>query len=125
MTYTEKVKNEISSEKLNEMENRYLLLGYMYVNASFQNNKVLIHLENLGTARKLFRTIKYCYHVIPKIIVRKQKKFRMKNILILEISDNKNFISDELKNLLLIEKEEKQSFIKGVFFQGSLKILLT
>ena len=115
MTYTERVKNEIASEKLGEIENRYLLLGYMYVNSSIIGNKILIRLENLSTARKLFKTLKYCYHIIPKITVRNQKKFKMQKILILEINDLKNNIVSELENLNLFEKEDKQAFIKGIF----------
>lgn len=115
MTYTEKVKNEIASEKLGEIENRYLLLGYMYVNSNIINNKIQINLENLSTARKLFKTLKYCYHTIPKITVRNQKKFKMQKILILEINDSKHTITSELENLFLMEEEDKKAFIKGVF----------
>ena len=115
MSYTEKVKNEISSQKLSEIENRYLFLGYAYINADIKDNNIIIRLENISTARKLFKTLKYCYYQVPKITVRNQKRFKTKKILILEINDNKIHLKDELNNLNLIEEEDKKSFIKGIF----------
>ena len=115
MTFTEKVKNEITDEQLSENENRYLFLGYIYANANFENNKIFITLENINTAKKLFRTIKYCYFITPKITVRYQKKFKVQRLFILEVVDKNNTIETELNNLNLIDDDNKKSFLKGIF----------
>ena len=116
MTFTEKVKEEISQQKLNEIENRNLLLGYIFINGIIDgDNNISIILENASVARKLFKTIKYCYHVTPKITVRKQKKFKVESIFILDINDKKQIIKQELINLYLETNNDKSSFIKGVF----------
>ena len=70
MTFTEKVKNEITLQRLSENENRYLFLGYIYANATFENDKIFITLENINIAKKIFKTVKYCYFITPKITVR-------------------------------------------------------
>lgn len=115
MTFTEKVKNEVSESKLNELENRNLLLGYIFVNGEYQNDNFLITLENASVARKLFRTLKYCFNANVKIIIRTQKKFHLKRLFIFEVDDKKCLFQSELKNLSFGDKESKESFIKGVF----------
>jgi len=115
MTFTEKVKNEITNQQLSEIENRYLFLGYIYANAIFENNKIIITLENKNIAEKLFKTIKYCYYINPKITVRYQKKFKVQRLFIIEIDDYQNNINIELSNLNLIDEDNKKSFLKGVF----------
>ncbi len=115
MTFTEKVKNEITLQRLSENENRYLFLGYIYANATFENDKIFITLENINIAKKIFKTVKYCYFITPKITVRYQKKFKVQRLFILEVSDSKKNIESELMNLNLIDEDNKKSFLKGLF----------
>lgn len=115
MTFTEEVKDEISKEELNSIENRNLLLGYILINGTFENDKVQIILENASVARKLFKTLKYCYNKQARITIRIQKKFKLKKIYILEIDDKDQMLKDELENIMLDDKESKTAFIKGIF----------
>lgn len=115
MTFTTKVKNEISESKLNELENRNLLLGYIFVNANFNVDKLVISLENLNVASKLFKTLKYCYNADVKMTIRMQKKFVMKKMYIFEITDKKSLFKDEINNLNIDDTESIGAFIKGVF----------
>lgn len=118
MTFTAQVKDEISSSGLNEIENRYLFLGYVFTNGELSKDKITISLENKTVAEKLFKTIKYCYHREAKITIRTQKKFRVKRIFIFEIDDSDNLLKKELENIILEDQESTASFIKGVFLAG-------
>ncbi len=115
MTFTTKVKNEISESMLNEIENRNLLLGYIFVNTDLGSEKIFISLENPSVANKLFKTLKYCYNMDAKVTVRMQKKFMMKKVFIFELHDKKKIFKKELETLYLGDKESMEAFIKGVF----------
>ncbi len=115
MTFTAEVKNEIARQELNLIENRNLLLGYITLNGYFNNYNLEINLENPIVARKLFKTLKYCYNKIPKITVRIQKKFKKKTTYIFNIKDENHMIQEDLKNVMLDDIESKVSFVKGVF----------
>ena len=115
MTFTGEVKNEIASSKLNEVENRNLLLGYLYVDGEFIGDRLLLTLENISVARKLFKTFKYSYKMDVKMTIRTQKKFKMKRVFIFEVEDNKHIFKDELSNIDISDNESMTSFIKGIF----------
>ena len=115
MSFTAEIKNEISASLLDELENRNLLLGYLFVSGNFDGKRVLITLENMAVARKIFKTLKYSYKMDIKMIVRTQKKFRMKKIFIFEVNDEKGIFTSELKNTDLSDEDSMKSFIKGIF----------
>lgn len=115
MTFTQQVKDEITSAPLNEIENRNLFLGYLFSNGSIKNNKIILSLENLGIAQKLFKTIKYCYHKEVKTTIRMQKKFKMRRFFIFELDDTSRLFQEELNNLSFDDDESLSSFIKGIF----------
>lgn len=115
MTFSATVKDEITSLPLNEIENRNLFLGYLYVNGEIKNDKMYLSLENMLTAEKLFKTIKYCYHREVKMTVRTIKKFKMKRYFIFELSNYDGLFTQELDNLTFADEESAKSFLKGVF----------
>lgn len=115
MTFTAKVKDEIASSSLNEVENRNLFLGYLYTAGDISKGLVTLSLENKEVAEKLWKTLKYCYHTDAKITIRTQKKFHLKRIFILEVEDKKRLFESELSTLDLDDREALTSFIKGVF----------
>ncbi len=118
MTFSIQIKDEIASEPLNEIENRYLLLGYLFVNATVRKEIVSVSLENASIARKLFKTFKYSYKLEPKITVRTQKKFYLKKIFIIEIKDKTGVFLSEFNNLEFFDNESKVAFIKGIFLSS-------
>lgn len=115
MSFTQEIKNEISATPLNEIENRNLLLGYLFVNGEIIDNKVYMTLENMAVARKIFKTIKYSYKIDIKMTVRSIKKFKIKTIFLFEVVDKRHIIEEELKNIDVSDEESLASFIKGVF----------
>lgn len=114
-TFTAKIKEEIVLSQLNELENRNLFLGYLYSNGSKENDIISISLENLAIAQKLFKTLKYCYHLEVKMTIRTQKKFRVMRVFIFELKDPDDIFASELKSLELADEESKKAFLKGVF----------
>lgn len=114
-TFTAKIKEEIVLSQLNELENRNLFLGYLYSNGSKENEVISISLENLAIAQKLFKTLKYCYHMEVKMTIRTQKKFRVMRVFIFELKDPDDIFASELKSLELADEESKKAFLKGVF----------
>lgn len=114
MTYTAQVKEEITSSPLNEIENRNLFLGYLYANSEHNGTKYTISLENLAVAQKLFKTIKYCYHMEVKMTIRTIKRFKVKKVFIFEIEDKDNIFEKEIAQPF-DDDESLISFIKGLF----------
>lgn len=115
MSFSGEVKNEIAGSLLNEIENRNLLLGYLYINGEFLEDKVVVILENLAVARKILKTLKYSYKLDVEMTVRTQKKFKLKRIFIFEIADKNRYLEKELANIDLNDRESISSFVKGVF----------
>lgn len=114
-TFTAKIKEEIVLSQLNELENRNLFLGYLYSNGSKEKDIISISLENLAIAQKLFKTLKYCYHLEVKMTIRTQKKFRVMRVFIFELKDPDDIFASELKSLELADEESKKAFLRGVF----------
>lgn len=115
MTFSQQVKNEISESLLNEIENRYLLLGYIFMNGEFDGDKTILSLENMSIAKKIVKTLKYSFKLNVNITVRIQKKFIVKRLFIFEIPDSTNIFKSELETIINSDKEELISFIKGTF----------
>ena len=115
MTFSSQVKNEISEELLNEIENRYLLLGYIYMNAEKENDKTILSLENMSIAKKIFKTLKYCFKLSVNMTVRIQKKFIVKRLFIFEIPAPIDVFIKEINSIDKTDREELTSFIKGAF----------
>lgn len=115
MTFAARVKEEIVDAPLNEIENRNLFLGYLFANGVKVGSKYTISLENLNIAQKLFKTLKYCYHMDVKMTLRTQKKFRVKRFFIFELNDKENMFETEIQQAFNDEAESPESFIKGLF----------
>ena len=84
MTFTTRLKEEISKLKDNEMESRSILDAFLRYNASINKNSIVITLENASVARYIYKIIKELFQINPKVTVRIQKRFRVKQIYILE-----------------------------------------
>ena len=115
MTFSGQVKGEISESLLNEIENRYLLLGYIFMNGEFDSNKTILSLENMSIAKKIFKTLKYSFKLNVNMTVRVQKKFIVKRLFIFEIPYSKEIFITELNTMDESDKEGMISFIKGAF----------
>lgn len=125
MTYTTKVKEEISKTEINDTEKICELSGYIRF-ASIIKETITITLENASVTRRIYKHFKELFNIQPKITVRNQKRFRVKQIYILEVNEKVDYI---LKFLNIIENktkilpneyfltnnEEKRAYLQGVF----------
>ena len=125
MTYTTKVKEEISKYESNDSEKIYELSGFIRFAADTRNN-IIITLENASITRRIYKYIKEVFSIQPKITVRNQKRFREKRIYISEINEKVDYILKYLnvmenkKKILpneffLTNNEEKTAYLQGVF----------
>ncbi len=117
MTFTTKLKEEISKLSHNAIEKKCIIDGFLRYNAII-NDKIIITLENAAIARFIYKILKETFDIQPKITIRIQKRFRVKQIYILEIYDRvtyiKEFLSiDTIPNL--DSDEEKIAYLKGSF----------
>lgn len=125
MTYTTRIKEEITKNSLSENEKICELSGFIRFGANIKDN-ITITLENATVARRIYTNIKEIFNIRPKIIIRNQRRFRIKQIYILEINEKVATITEYLnltegsKKILpdsyfLTTKEEKVAYLEGVF----------
>ena len=121
MTFTTMLKEEISKNDFNVVEARYELLAFLNCIAKIKKDELLITVENASIARRVYKEIKEIYDVNPKITIRMQKRFKVKQIYILCIHEKVSFIKDSLilgtkiDLETLVTDEEKIAFIEGAF----------
>ena len=119
MSFTTQIKDEITKIYNNTPEDLISLLVYLSFNSTITDDEILIYTENASVARWLFKLLKIFYNVEIRLTVRTIKRFRKKNIYILEIKEKKVIIVSDINNTLAnineASKEEKVAFLKGIF----------
>ncbi len=116
MTFTTRLKEEISKISVNDIERSSILEAFLKYNA-FVSNNITITLENASVARYIYVLLKEEINILPKVRVRIQKRFRVKQIYIIEINDKVDYIKERFlyKNSNLDSDEEKIAYLKGAF----------
>jgi len=125
MTFTTRIKEEITKKDINLIEARSELAALIRYNSKISKS-IIITLENASVARRIYKTIKELFKITPKVTVRIQKRFRVKQIYIIEIYEKVKFILEALditnngyktlpKENSLSTLEEKISFLEGTF----------
>lgn len=121
MTFTTSLKEEITKNDINSMEARYELMAFLNSVAKFNKEEISITLENASIARRIYKEIKEIYDVNPSIVIRMQKRFKVKQIYILNIKERIDFIKKDISVGIKIEvddlvsDEEKIAFLEGAF----------
>ncbi|MCM1053876.1 MAG: DNA-binding protein WhiA [Ruminococcus sp.] len=126
MTYTTRIKEEIAKSPINEQEKICELSGFIRFAAIINSSIISITSENASVIRRIYTSIKEIFNIRPKIIIRNQKRFRIKQIYILEIKDKVDYIikflniMDNKKKILpdeyfLTNNEEKIAYLRGAF----------
>ena len=121
MTFTTSLKEEMSKADFSIVDAEYELISFLNCLGKFNKDELLITVENASIARRIYKEIKEIYKVNPSIIVRMQKRFKVKQIYILSIKDNVALIKESInlgnKNDIdfLVSDEEKIAFIAGAF----------
>ncbi len=125
MTFTTRIKEEITKNNINSIEARSELAALLRYNSKLNKN-IIITLENASVARRIYKNIKELFKINPKVTVRIQKRFRVKQIYILEIYEKVKFILEALDitnnghkimptENTLSSIEEKIAFLQGTF----------
>ncbi len=118
MTYTTQIKDEITKHNDSINEDLISLCVYLKFNSAFTNSLV-VYTENAAVARWLFKSIKAHYNININLTIRTIKRFKKKNIYILEIKEKLDLIKEDINNVftnvLDYSLEEKIAFLKGMF----------
>ena len=113
MTFTTRIKEEISKQSCNILEAEKILAAFIRYNAKV-DEKIIITLENCSVTRYIYKLIKETFNVSAQIIVRNQKRFRIKQIYILIINEKIDLQSQillwSLVDDLRVEKDYLQVF---------------
>ena len=121
MTFTTSLKEELTKNDINNLEARFELIAFLNCVAKFNKGEVSITLENASIARRIYKEIKEIYGVNPTITIRMQKRFKVKQIYILNIKERLDFIKKDISVGIkinvddLVTDEEKIAFLKGAF----------
>lgn len=132
MTFTTRVKEEITTLINNQMEASCELSAFIRFDGKIKKDHITLTIENGSIARRIYKSIKELYNVSSKIIVRVQRRFRIKQIYILKIYEKVDQILESLSIIkdgkiilpdeyYLGTKEEQLAYIRGLFLScGSL-----
>jgi hypothetical protein len=117
-SFTTQIKDEISKIETNKLESLSELCSFLKYNDSIDES-ILIKTENSSVARRMFNLLKRIYGVNIKLTIRTQKKFLVKKIYLLQVTEKVSTIKLDVdniyKNILSFSDEEQVSFLKGVF----------
>lgn len=117
-SFTTQIKDEISKIETNKLESLSELCSFLKYNDSIDES-ILIKTENSSVARRMFNLLKRIYGVNIKLTIRTQKKFLVKKIYLLQVTEKVSSIELDVdniyKNILSFSDEEQISFLKGVF----------
>lgn len=119
MTYTTQIKEEITKDFQNVPEELTAVCTYLHFNSAIQNNILSVTIINASVARWVFKNLKEIYNIDIKLTTRTMKRFKVRNLYILEIKEKLDTIIADIKgtleNITTESDEEKRAFLKGVF----------
>ncbi len=126
MTFTTIVKDEITHNENNAIELLCELSAYIHFNSQITKHKITITVENATVAKRVYKNIKELFGTNIKIIVRNQRRLRIKQIYILEINENIPQMLEKLnidisdpkvlpEKYFLASNEEQIAYLKGIF----------
>lgn len=117
MSFTEKVKNEITDIKLTKSEEIAELSSFIRTNGKFFDDYVEIYTENIKVAKRIFCLVKNIYNVDSEIITKKSQIFDKKNVYFVKLAEKKSFI---LEDLSVFDKDGNYINIVNQYIIGSL-----
>lgn len=119
MTFTTQIKGEITKEENNNIEDLTSLCTYLKFNATLEEDKMTVMVVNASVARWIFKLLKTNYNVLIKLTTRTMKRFKARNLYILEVKEKLDLIYKDIDNIFkeisISSDEEKKAFLKGMF----------
>ena len=119
MTFTTQIKEEITKEENNNIEDLTSLCTYLKFNATLEEDKMTVMVVNASVARWVFKLLKTNYNVLIRLTTRTMKRFKARNLYILEVKEKLDLIYKDIDNIFkeinTSSDEEKKAFLKGMF----------
>ena len=126
MTFTMQVKDEMSKIEPNSIDALTELSAFIRFDGTISKDEILLTMENASVARRIYKLLKTLFNVKPNIMVRVQKRFRVKQIYMLSIKENVDGILEKLniyknkrkvlpEEFFLDSEEEVIAFLRGLF----------
>lgn len=129
MTFSGKIKEEISKLEVDRVEAISELSGIFSANADIKLYSIKVQTENINAANRIFKLIKSLYNVTCNIIVRKNYNFKKNEVYIIEIKKNVPEIIKDIgligetgfkidsvpKDEIVADDNLKAAFIRGSF----------
>ncbi len=119
MTFTTQIKEEITKEENNNIEDLTSLCTYLKFNATLEEDRMTVMVVNASVARWIFKLLKTNYNVLIKLTTRTMKRFKARNLYILEVKEKLDLIYKDIDNIFkeinTSSDEEKKAFLKGMF----------
>ena len=126
MTFTMQVKDEISKIEPNSIDALTEISAFIRFDGTISKEEILLTMENASVARRIYKLLKTLFNVKPNIMVRVQKRFRVKQIYMLSIKENVDCILEKLniyknkrkvlpEEFFLDSEEEVIAFLRGLF----------
>ena len=127
MSFTTRIKNELSNIYDNQNTNRSELSAIIRNSYNKEENKLEIITENSTVCKHIYNLFKELYNINVKIDYRNTKftKNRLYNISIvdkldlilkdLEVIDDNNKYKEKPSKYFLDEEDEKRAYLKGIF----------
>jgi len=126
MTYTTKVKEEISHIDIDTIEAMAEISSFIRFDGEVTKNNITLTILEGAVATRIYKLMRICFDVKAHVTLRIQKRFHIKQIYILEYNNNVSDILEKLniykdgkktlpEEYFLETKEEKASFLRGLF----------
>ena len=119
MTFTTRLKEEITKNEISPLESLIELSAYVRYSSHIKKNRINLTFENASVARRIYKDIKVNFGVDIKVTVRNQKRFRIKQIYILDINEKVNQILETLN----INKEGRRTLPEEYFLNNREEII--
>ena len=132
MTFSGKIKEEISKNECEKIEYISELSGIFCTNAEIKLYSIRVQTENLNAANRIFKIIEEVYDVASNITVKKNYNFKKNEVYIIEIKkkvpeilkdlgligDTGFKISETPEEQIVADDNLKSAFIRGCFLIG-------
>lgn len=129
MTFSGKIKQEISNLELSKLEYISELSGIFRTSADIKLYCIRIQTENINVANRIFKIVKNIYGVTSNITIKKNYNFKKNELYIIEIKkDVPKIIKDlgllneqgfellKIPNEFIVSDDElKKAFVRGCF----------
>ena len=125
MTYTTRIKDEIAHLDSNVVEAIAELSAFIRFDSDIKDNEIILTIENASVARRIYTLMKKCFQIRPRMTVRIQNRFLVKQIYILtynnasEVLEKLNIVESNATVMpdayMLATDEEKIAFLRGLF----------